>query len=187
MNHKKIAELFSEGLETITKDLATVQASVQISDTPQMRLLVVDLYVAVFDFLCDAMDWYRGSSTRRLMGSFRQDYADDINKGTGKVNEALARIRLKADQATQFRVQDTHQDMRYVRDGLGSISRRLETIEERLVAAGEKDREDPAASRATLKDLAERLLLLLGQEATRALIANGESQRGELSARVPAS
>ncbi|KAH6640176.1 hypothetical protein F5144DRAFT_609231 [Chaetomium tenue] len=176
VNHKKIAESFSEGLETITKDLETVQASVKISDTLQMRRLVVDLYVALFDFLCDAMDWYKGGGRRRLFGSFRQDYTDNIRKSTGKVKEALTRIRVEAEQATQFRVQDTQQGMLFIRDGIGSMSQEIRIMKQ-LIFAGDKDRVNPTATRASLDDLDESSLLVLGREATRTLVANGESQR----------
>ncbi|GAB1318176.1 Fungal N-terminal domain-containing protein [Madurella fahalii] len=97
VNHKRIAELFSEVLERIAKDLAMVGASVRVSDTPEMRLLVVELYVAVFNLLCNAMNWYGGSGKRRFMKSFRQDYTEDIMKNTEKVQESLGHIRLKAE------------------------------------------------------------------------------------------
>ncbi|KAK4246011.1 hypothetical protein C7999DRAFT_15812 [Corynascus novoguineensis] len=175
VNHKEVAELFSDTLEIITKDLATVRESVRISNTPQMRLLVVDLYVAVFDFLCDAMDWYGGSRRKRFMGSLRQDYTDDINRNTSKVQGVLARIRLEADQATQSRVRDSHQDVRHLRDGQEFLSRRLDVIEELLVTAGNKNRDDLIASKARLDSLADQFLLVLGEKAMRTLVANGRT------------
>jgi len=60
VNHKKITEVLSEALESITEHLTTVYNSIAISATDQMRRLVADLYVAVFKFLCAVMDWYGG-------------------------------------------------------------------------------------------------------------------------------
>jgi len=151
-----------------------------MSNTPEMKFLVVELYVAVFNFLCDAMDWYGGSRKRRIMGSFRQNYADDIRKNTDKIKEALDRIRLEADQATQSRVQDTHQDMRGVLHEMKSMSQKLE----RLEAAAEKDRQNPTASAAAFENLAEQFMLVLGQRAMRTLVATGEAQRGKLWSRI---
>ncbi|GAB1312438.1 Exocyst complex component Sec10 [Madurella fahalii] len=185
VNHKKIAELFSEALEKIAKDLATVGSSVRVSDTPEMRLLVVELYVAVFSLLFDAMDWY-GVRKRRFTKSFRLDYAEDILKNTEKVQEALGRIRLKAEQATQFTVRDTYQAVQDTYRGLQSmvesavnsaVESATEKVAERLLAAAEKSRKDFFAPTAALKDVNENLKLILGQNATRTLIANGQAQQ----------
>ncbi|KAK3322846.1 hypothetical protein B0H66DRAFT_620668 [Apodospora peruviana] len=178
VNHKKIAGLFSEALERITQDLATVRESVRMSDTPQVKAHVVELYVAVFNFLCDAMDWYGGSRKKRLLVSFRQNYADDIRKNTGEVKEAIHRIRLQADQATQSRARETHQDTKGILHAVKSLHEKMENLEEGLELAAEKDRENPAASTAALEKLTGEFMLILGRSAMRTLVATGEAQQG---------
>ena len=178
MNHKKNAELFSEALEQIDNELVTVQSSVKISDTAQMRVLVVELYVTLFDFLCDVMEWFGGSSTRRAIKSFRHGYEEEITKKTDRVKEVLGRIRLEASQATQVRVQDTHQDVRGLQHTVEFMSKKIGTLEELLETVGKKDRDSPATSTAGLEKLAEQWLLILGQKAMRSLVATGEAQLG---------
>lgn len=195
VNHKKIAELFSEALERIVKDLNTVYNSVEVSNTQQMRWLVVDLYVAVFSFLCAAMDWYGGTSAKRLVKSLRQDYRDDINKNAEKVKEVLGRIRLQAEQTTQTRIQDTHQGVKNLQSGLTDLGSRVESIpgevqtimDERLRIAGERARESSADMTKGLEEVKEQIhQLLLGHNAMLTLLATGQGvAHGKLSFMSP--
>ncbi|RDH36294.1 hypothetical protein BDQ94DRAFT_167912 [Aspergillus welwitschiae] len=57
-NYKRIAEGFFSALVDLSSDVRLVQKKTDIWDSPDMRTLVVDYYVMVFEFLCNAMSWF---------------------------------------------------------------------------------------------------------------------------------
>ncbi|KAM0253304.1 hypothetical protein ACHAQJ_007358 [Trichoderma viride] len=179
VNHKKVAEKFSEALKDITEDLGTVHKSVGISNSSQMKLLVVDLYVAVFNFLCAAMDWYE-SRLNRFKASLNQNYATKIDQNVLDIKKVLDRIRLEADQVTQDRVQDTQQTIKSVDKGVKDVGHGIEGINEKLrevrelLAAGQRSREMDIESQL-VEFRRELLKMMLGYDATQSLLATGQA------------
>ncbi|KAI0850006.1 hypothetical protein F5Y00DRAFT_268768 [Daldinia vernicosa] len=186
VNHKTQAEKFSEALEDITKDLETIDKSIRISNSPQMKNSVVGLYVAVFDFLCDAIDWYSNKS-RRFRNAFNKNSAADIDKIVGSVKKAVERIRLEADQVTQDRVQDIQQGVSSVQlittqteRGVVEINQRMKLLREEVLADNTGRQEDREVGRDTnklLHELRDLVFLALGDNATSSLLATGQATK----------
>ncbi|KAL7960283.1 hypothetical protein V8C34DRAFT_74353 [Trichoderma compactum] len=162
VNSKKMAEIFSEALEEIAESLQTVNKSVKISDSSQMKRLVVELYVGVFDFLCHALEWYE-SGLKRFKSAFNQNFANNINQKIGVIKRTLGRIQLEADQVTQCRVQDTQQ----------SVTKVLQGVEKLLEEAGKKTRQYGNLETVMMDHY--RLFQELGQVAKQLLLAKGEA------------
>lgn len=104
-NHKKIAERFSSYLAEIGEDLRSVQKSVQIANTPDMRRFVVKLYDKMFDFLATAMEWYQ-SRTRRFRSALNQNYDETLSSKVDAIRSVLGRIRQEAEHITQARIHE---------------------------------------------------------------------------------
>ena len=79
-----------------------------------MKCFVADLYVKFFDLLCHTMEWYQHPFIR-FKSALNQNYYDQkIKDRTDDIRTILERIRHEAEQTTQSRVQDTHQEVRQV-------------------------------------------------------------------------
>ena len=104
MNHKKIAEGFSLALIEISQDLRFVQRSTRVSDSTEIRRLVVELYVKVFKFLCHAMLWYQ-KPTNRLKGALNKNFYDDlVRRMVSDIQLVVKRIKDEAAVIAQGRV-----------------------------------------------------------------------------------
>lgn len=165
-----MAELFSEALEEIAESLQTVNKSVQISDSSQMKRLVVDLYIGVFDFLCHALEWYE-SSLKRFKNAFNQNSVNNISQKVDVIKKTLGRIQLEADQVTQCRVQDTKQLVTEARQELKQL----------LEVAGKGTRQYENLE-TVIMDFRDQVFQQLGQMAKQFLLAKGEAMEyGEIS------
>ncbi|EJT73887.1 hypothetical protein GGTG_07741 [Gaeumannomyces tritici R3-111a-1] len=96
VNHRKIAEIFAQSLEEIDQDIRTVRKGHQISNSREMRYLVMELYVLIFDFLCQAMEWFQ-NPRHRFMASFNQGYGVKVDGNAAGIKKVVARIKLEAE------------------------------------------------------------------------------------------
>jgi len=149
-----------------------------------MKLLVVDLYITVFDFLSFAMDWY-GSSSKRFKASFNQNFTTESTKKVNAVKSVLARIRQEATQATQDRIQDTREGVEIVHQGVTSIDAKMENmtqelqdLKQHLMSSSRTGRQNDIDPSMLMQELVEGVAMwMLGQKATQSLLATGQARK----------
>ncbi|GLA06680.1 hypothetical protein AnigIFM60653_007620 [Aspergillus niger] len=89
-NYKRISEGFFSALVDLSSDVRLVQKKTDIWDSPDMRTLVVDYYVMVFEFLCNAMSW--------------SSYDHEVRDLVDRMKSAVARIRDEAAHLAEKQV-----------------------------------------------------------------------------------
>jgi hypothetical protein len=160
VHHKRNVQGFSEALPEIEYELNTIHKSVQISNTLNMKVLVANFCVEVFDFLCHAINWYQ-SRWIKFRASLNENFYDDkIKRKVDLIRQALARIRLNAEQATQSRVQS-------VEECVSGISKQLKNVSDRT---RDIHRDLPAM----LAKVASELFSKVGQQAIQTMLAAGQ-------------
>ncbi|KAH8883585.1 hypothetical protein GQ53DRAFT_699035 [Thozetella sp. PMI_491] len=106
-NYKKITEGFSLALLEIGDDLQYVRRSSRIAGSPEMKVLIVRLYVQVFRLLCYAMQFYQ-SRRNRVKVSFNQNfYQDRVQKMVCDIQRTVQLVRRESELVTQDRVENT--------------------------------------------------------------------------------
>lgn len=121
-----------------------VKLGTKVVEHPAARGIVIDLYAEVFDFLCNAMDWYDKSTLARLgksLGSgFQEQVKATLEKIKNIVNRLLKVMNIEA-AATGKETQRTNQE----------LLERVTNVERLLVEQEERRRNDPEASLAFSK------------------------------------
>ena len=106
MNHKKIADGFSLALAEMSSDLRYVMKKFKIADSPEMRELVVELYVKVFKFLCHSMSYFK-SRRNRLTAAFNKNFYDDtVKKMVYGVQRTVLEIDREANTASGTQIKE---------------------------------------------------------------------------------
>lgn len=109
MNYRKIADGFSLALSDIGDHLRSVKATAKIADTAEMRRLVVELYVEVFELLCRAMSWFV-SRKMRFKAALRKNFYDNtVKKLEDRIQKTVRLIRDEAELKTQGYIQEIHE------------------------------------------------------------------------------
>ncbi|CCC14419.1 hypothetical protein SMACR_09200 [Sordaria macrospora] len=172
LEHRKISETFSMALLSITTELARVKRTEKISNSPQMRLLVVDLYVGFFQMLCGYMDWLQMGTLGRFWASCSGNfYAKNVEILTKQVQESVRQIENEADLVLQSRMKDVHTIVGLVGEGLA----------QRTIGQGSRY-DDEVMSREKLNRIGE----MLGSSNVRALdsveqqVAHEQTERAAL-------
>lgn len=130
VNHQKVAGGFAEAIEDITARLKTIKTSVEISESMDMKFLVVDLYVEVFDFLCWTMKWYQKRG-KRFRKSFNKNYATKVQEKVSNIRQTIDRIGFAAEQATQMRVKHLDETASSIKDDVNSMKQYLQETSDR--------------------------------------------------------
>lgn len=81
-----------------------VQKKTDIWDSPDMRTLVVDYYVMVFEFLCNAMSWFSRPRHRYRTILDRSSYDHEVRDLVDRMKSAVARIRDEAAHLAEKQV-----------------------------------------------------------------------------------
>ncbi|KAL8400779.1 hypothetical protein RB594_000974 [Gaeumannomyces avenae] len=162
VNHRKTAEIFAQSLEEIDQDIRTVKKSHRISNNREMRYLVIELYVLIFDFLCQAMQWFQ-NPRHRFMASFNQGYGAKVDGNAAGIKKVVARIKLEAEQTTQRRVQHTELGVSSILDEVQALRRASDKRDEAL--HGIDARLQELSSQIKLGLMARESLLATGQQA----------------------
>lgn len=133
--------MFSSALSDMSDHLRSVEKTVPIADTPDMRKLVVDLYVGVFELLCHTLSWFM-SKRKRISAAFKMD--DAVPQLLKRIENTVLRIDREKMHVTAGRVRDLHEEwargvnrLRPVgnqsrRDDLEMISEKLDMIQEQV-------------------------------------------------------
>ncbi|GLA50098.1 hypothetical protein AnigIFM63604_006120 [Aspergillus niger] len=103
-NYKRIAEGFFSALVDLSSDVRLVQKKTDIWDSPDMRTLVVDYYVMVFEFLCNAMSWFSRPRHRYRTILDRSSYDHEVRDLVDRMKSAVARIRDEAAHLAEKQV-----------------------------------------------------------------------------------
>ncbi|XRM42793.1 hypothetical protein ABZX51_006007 [Aspergillus tubingensis] len=103
-NYKRIAEGFFSALVDLSSDLRLVQKKTDIWDSADMRTLVVDYYVMVFEFLCNAMSWFSRPRHRYRTIIDRSSYDHEVKDLVDRMKSAVARIRDEAAHLAEKQV-----------------------------------------------------------------------------------
>ncbi|KAJ4404087.1 hypothetical protein N0V85_004950 [Neurospora sp. IMI 360204] len=139
LEHRKISETFSMALQSITSELARVRRTEEISNSPEMRMLVVDLYVGVFQMLCGYMDWLQMSTLGRLMASCSGNfYAKNVEVLTKQVQDSVREIEKEANLVMQTRMKDVHSFVSLVEESLAQRAIGRESSHDNVVTIQEK-------------------------------------------------
>lgn len=168
VNHKKNAEGFSSALTKIGYKLKSVKRSSKISNTLDMKVLVVNFYIEVFDFLCHSMEWYQKPALRFRASVNKNFYERELKGRIDKVDEAIGRIEQEVKQTTQERVQ------RFEQAGF--------TMYDLLKDVSDKSRESNVAIEDKFDTIVSALQVILGNQAKQTLLAAGQQEVYGISA-----
>ncbi|PLN81339.1 hypothetical protein BDW42DRAFT_193862 [Aspergillus taichungensis] len=118
VNYKRIAEGFFSALVDLSGDLRLVQKKTDIWDSLDMRRLVVDYYVMVFQFLCSAMSWF-SRPLHRYRSMIDKNFFDNEVKGlVDGMKATVVRIRDEAAHLAERQVQQIKDGVDRVLDSL---------------------------------------------------------------------
>ncbi|KAI1844809.1 hypothetical protein JX266_009037 [Neoarthrinium moseri] len=112
VNYEHIAEGFSRALADMSADLRFVQESTAISSSPQMKELIVELYVQVFKFLCEMMTWYSSPGMRFRKAFNSRFYDKQIDSRVKDIRLLIKRVERETSIQTQRRVKVLKHDIR---------------------------------------------------------------------------
>lgn len=149
-------------MEEIDQDIRTVKKSHQISNTREMRYLVVELYVLIFDFLCQAMEWFQNPG-HRFIASLSQRYETKMKDNADVIKKVVVRIKLDAEQTTQRRVQHTELGVSSILGEVQALRRASDQRDETLHDIDARLKE--LSSQIKLGLMARESLLATGQQA----------------------
>lgn len=123
----------SQALLDINDELNLVKLGTKVVEHPAARGIVIDLYAEVFEFLCNAMDWYDKSTLARLCKSLGSGFHDQVGatlvKVKNSVNRLLKVMKIEA-AATGKETQRTNQE----------ILAKVANLERILIEEAEQDR-----------------------------------------------
>ena len=106
--HKENMEGFSRALVEMSDDLQFVQRQGLVHPTPQMKKLVVMLYLKYFRFLCHAMDWLTSRSKRFKAALNQNFYNRQVEEKVVEIKSIVAKIQQEASLQTQGVIEATH-------------------------------------------------------------------------------
>ncbi|KAI1504178.1 hypothetical protein F5X99DRAFT_372746 [Biscogniauxia marginata] len=140
-NHKTTAEKFSSALGNIIDEMRLVHKHTKVANTPEIRQLVIEFYISVFEFLCFAMSWYK-SKKRRVMGAINKNFnEDEVDSKVNAIQDVLKKLSREANLVAQGRIQDIHKDVRYIRvyirDVFEEICAKLEPLKAVGIISGQ--------------------------------------------------
>ena len=104
-----------------------------------MLILVIELYVGVFQMLCGYMDWLQMTTLKRIWKSCSGNYYDDnVEAPRKQIEESIRQIEREADFVMQSRVYNLMED-RMAQRNIGRESRHddVVTSQERLNQFGQ--------------------------------------------------
>ena len=163
-----IAVEFSRALAEIYPKLQFVRKKLEISDTHEMQMQVIDLYVKIFRFLCHAMRWFSSRWNR-----FKTSFSDNFNNDQVKVmvfdiSKAIESIEKEATQTTETRITDMQSSIPCaINDMKMGIQTDIQDL--RLQMTSDEHRRD-APSQITMKF--DKIIINLGRLEVNQLGAN---------------
>src|SRR5690349_9106985 len=88
INHEKIAAGFEQGLEEIRETLNRCKVRMnRLKDTRRRQYVIIQMFIEVFGFLTDMMQWFN-SKHHRFFSSFNKDfYADHVQHWVTKIEK----------------------------------------------------------------------------------------------------
>lgn len=120
VNHKRIAEGFAMVLSEVSDQLRSVEKIVEISDSNDMRRLVVELYLEVFELLCHTLSWFM-SKRKRFSAALKMNFFDEtVVKLLSKIEKTARTIDREAKHAAESRIRDIHEVV--VGDGAHNVN-----------------------------------------------------------------
>lgn len=112
MNYRKIAEGFSLALLEMSHDLDFTRRKVEITDSAEMKELIVTLYVDVFKFLCYSLSWFT-KKRNRLKASLNKNFYDEtVERMVQAVQKRVQNIQNEASHATERRIMEIGKDVK---------------------------------------------------------------------------
>ena len=101
-------EGFSRALVEMSDDMQFVQRQGLVHPTPQMKKLVVVLYLKYFKFLCHTMDWLT-SRLKRFKAALNQNfYNRQVEERVLEIKSIVTKIQQEASLQTQGVIEATH-------------------------------------------------------------------------------
>ncbi|KAF7502672.1 hypothetical protein GJ744_005285 [Endocarpon pusillum] len=94
--HEAIANGFSRALVEISSDLSFSRKQSHIIPTSEIKILVVGLYIQIFQFLGHAMKWYQSWKSRFKAMLNRDFYDTNIEAKVASIKGLVTRIRQEA-------------------------------------------------------------------------------------------
>lgn len=160
VNHKKIAEGFSQAISDVSDHLRSIKKTARIADSPDMRGLVIKLYTEVFELLCNGLLWFT-SKRKRFGAAFNKNFYDDTVAGlVTKIERTVEAIDREARNISDNRLQEIHQVV--VEGGLQVV--------DRLRPLGNQNRrDDTQAIQAKFDVMIERMREELGFQSVQTL------------------
>jgi hypothetical protein len=162
-------------LDAITVDLETVRRSLDITNSPRTKVLVLKLYIVVFGFLFGTLPWHTSRSTRIRNAS------KGIEKLVKAVQVPLSQIRIDAEQATQKKVIKSEQSLGRIEGTVIGVAEMMNGFS-RYVAVGIKEVARQERQKRVWEELAAFLEVQLAQDARSLLLENEQATEHERGA-----
>lgn len=121
MSYNHAAEGFPQALADMSHDLRYVRKNVAIAATPDMRRLVVSLYVHVFEFLCNSMEWFTRPQKRLLKAFDSRFYGKTIGDKVKTIQRLVQQVTREAQLESQVRVKNTGEELQVLKDHLQKV------------------------------------------------------------------
>ncbi|KAI1125319.1 hypothetical protein F5Y10DRAFT_284376 [Nemania abortiva] len=126
--YQEINEKITHALDRITYDIRQVQKHTKVADTAEVRDLVVEFFVGIFDLLCFIMSWYT-SKGKRFIGSFIKSFDKDLNGKVDAVQQTLKKLSEETNLITQSRVYDMHEGLAGISSTTMNTNSRIQNVE----------------------------------------------------------
>ncbi|RDW60323.1 hypothetical protein BP5796_11929 [Coleophoma crateriformis] len=166
VNKRNIENFFPTAMEMIFDELKTVHKSQMIANTTHMKVLTSDLYIAVFEFLGETMDWYQ-RKWHRVKLALNQDSMKKVENKVADIQDVIRRIRLESSQVTEVRVSQLKGSARRTENAVYRLEGQLDQMEHKLDGM-----KDAFGKIAGLFDI-----FRVGEQGTKLLVANGQDEQ----------
>jgi hypothetical protein len=92
ITYSKVSDGLDQALSEINDSVAAVDTKAWLYRTKQIQKYVIQLYIQIFHFLTEAMEWYTKNSRRRLRLSFNQNLYSDLIAIVNKIKDTTKLI-----------------------------------------------------------------------------------------------
>lgn len=161
-----IANGFSRALVEISSDLSFSRKQSQIIPTPEIKILVVRLYIQIFQFLGHAMKWYQ-SFKNRVRAMLNKDFYDAI------IEDKVADMKNLVVQIKQEAGIESQKDIKKISTDLEELRLEQRAGNNRLADQHANSNFDIMSKLGQVQEDIEKLLEL-GECSQRLFIASGQ-------------
>lgn len=128
-----------------------VKLGAGIVEHPAARGIIIDLYAEVFEFLCNAMDWYDKPALVRLRKSLGSGFHDRVKETLEEVKIIVRRLLDVVNMEAAAITKETHKTTNETQKIAMKLVAQVSTIQKTLRQHDEQRRNNPQRFSAGLK------------------------------------